>query len=181
MKDFIEVPATMRDMSQEDPERKCRFCWDSFASKENPLLGTCNCTGSMGCIHFNCLFNWLESRKQVVEQKNFKTFVWKAFECEICKAAYPLQMKARSEEGNCLLSFDLIKYQRPKGDFMVLESLMGEKNHQRVIHIISPSKFKTQFGLGRGNESDLRINDISISRHHSQIKFKNGKFFLADN
>ena len=37
------------------------------------------------------------------------------------------------------------------------------------------------FKMGRGHESDLRINDISVSRLHAMIKYKNGKFFLEDN
>lgn len=35
--------------------------------------------------------------------------------------------------------------------------------------------------MGRGHESDLRINDISVSRLHAMIKFKDGKFLLEDN
>lgn len=46
--EFIKVPATLCDMSHEDPERKCRFCWSTDASEENPLLGTCKCAGSVG-------------------------------------------------------------------------------------------------------------------------------------
>ena len=93
--EFIQVPATMIDMSAEDPERKCRFCWASEASQENPLLGTCKCAGSVGQIHYSCLSSWLETRKQSKVSSNFKTFFWKAFECEICKTPYPLQMKAQ--------------------------------------------------------------------------------------
>ena len=35
--------------------------------------------------------------------------------------------------------------------------------------------------MGRGHESDLRINDISVSRLHAMIKYKEGKFLLEDN
>ena len=35
--------------------------------------------------------------------------------------------------------------------------------------------------MGRGHESDLRINDISVSRLHAMIKYKNGRFHLEDN
>ena len=35
--------------------------------------------------------------------------------------------------------------------------------------------------MGRGHESDLRINDISVSRLHAMIKYKDGKFLLEDN
>lgn len=64
---------------------------------------------------------------------------------------------------------------------MVLESLSQEKNTSRIIHIIRPSSTKTVFKLGRGHESDLRINDISVSRCHTKIKFERGKFLLEDN
>lgn len=64
---------------------------------------------------------------------------------------------------------------------MVLESLSQEKNTSRIIHIIRPSANKTVFKLGRGHESDLRINDISVSRCHTKIKFERGKFLLEDN
>lgn len=50
-----------------------------------------------------------------------------------------------------------------------------------MIHIIKPNDNKDSFKLGRGHESDLRINDISVSRCHAIIKFKDGKFFLEDN
>lgn len=63
----------------------------------------------------------------------------------------------------------------------MLESLSQEKNTSRIIHIIKPSGGKTIFKLGRGHESDLRINDISVSRCHAKIKLEKGKFMLEDN
>lgn len=182
--EFIQVPATMCDMSHEDPERKCRFCWASEATQENPLLGTCKCAGSVGQIHYSCLSSWLETRKQSKVSSNFKTFFWKAFECEICKTPYPLQMKAQgggNNGGGLINTYNLVKYEKPQGDYMVLESLSQEKNNSRIIHIISPTPGKTVFKLGRGHESDLRINDISVSRCHTKIKFERGKFLLEDN
>lgn len=77
--------------------------------------------------------------------------------------------------------FDLVQYEKPAGDYMVLESLNQEKNTSRIIHVIRPSSTKTVFKLGRGHESDLRINDISVSRCHAKIKLENGKFMLEDN
>lgn len=180
--EFIQVPASFTDMSAEDPERKCRFCWASEASHENPLLGTCKCAGSVGQIHYSCLSSWLETRKQSKVSSNFKTFFWKAFECEICKTPYPLQMKAQGGNNDGLVNtYNLVKYDKPQGDYMVLESLSQEKNNSRIIHIISPTPGKTVFKLGRGHESDLRINDISVSRCHTKIKFERGKFLLEDN
>jgi pSer/pThr/pTyr-binding forkhead associated (FHA) protein len=36
------------------------------------------------------------------------------------------------------------------------------------------------FILGRGHESDVRISDISVSRSHAKISFKDKNFFLED-
>jgi pSer/pThr/pTyr-binding forkhead associated (FHA) protein len=63
----------------------------------------------------------------------------------------------------------------------VLESLNQEKNTSRIVHIIKPGTENHVFKMGRGHESDLRINDISVSRLHAMIKFKDGKFLLEDN
>lgn len=35
--------------------------------------------------------------------------------------------------------------------------------------------------IGRGVDTDLRINDISVSRVHAFIKLENGGFYLEDN
>ena len=69
-------------------------------------------------------------------------------------------------------TYNLVDYSRPEGDYLVLESLNQEKNTSRIIHIIRPSETKDTFKLGRGHESDLRINDISVSRCHAIIRFK---------
>jgi hypothetical protein len=58
------------------------------------------------------------------------------------------------------------------GNFLWLESLTFEKNSSRMVHIIKPQlEGKTDFKLGRGHESDLRVSDISVSRCHAIIKY----------
>ena len=101
----------------------CRFCWAHEATKANPLLGTCKCTGSVAQIHFDCLRQWLEVRRKSKTSENFTTYFWRAFECEICKTEYPLMMKTGDKR------FNLVKYDKPEGNYMVLESLSQEKNN----------------------------------------------------
>jgi len=50
-----------------------------------------------------------------------------------------------------------------------------------MIHLIRPNEKKDSFKFGRGHESEIRINDISVSRCHAIIKFKAGRFYLEDN
>lgn len=40
---------------------------------------------------------------------------------------------------------------------------------------------KTEFKLGRGHESEVRINDISVSRCHAIIKCRKDGFYIEDN
>lgn len=157
-------------------DKICRFCYSDEASPENPLLRSCKCGGSVGYIHLGCLKQWLNFKmtKQQTSE-GFTSIFWKAFECEICKRAYPLTFKAQNKK------YNLVEYEKPTGDYLVLESLSHEKNSSRIIHIIKPTALKAEFKLGRGHNADLRINDISVSRVHSMIKLLNGKFILEDN
>jgi len=50
-----------------------------------------------------------------------------------------------------------------------------------MVHLITPTFHMKTFKLGRGHDSDLRINDISVSRCHAVIKFKSDGFYLTDN
>ena len=62
---LISEPTAKERMSLPEEEvPKCRFCWMQNADKQNPLLTTCKCSGSVGYIHFNCLKNWLDVKKQ---------------------------------------------------------------------------------------------------------------------
>lgn len=49
------------------------------------------------------------------------------------------------------------------------------------MHIFQPNAFVKSINLGRGHDSDLRVNDISVSRCHAKIKLKDGSFMLKDN
>ncbi len=64
---------------------------------------------------------------------------------------------------------------------MILESLNQKKdnNNLKSIHIIN---FENQekVTLGRGHESDVRINDISVSRVHAVLQYINGEICIKD-
>ena len=90
------------DENENEDIMKCRFCWQAEATVANPLLTACRCQGTVGSIHLNCLKSWLEVKRQKKETDNFISFFWKSFECEICKKAYPLMLKAAEHK------FDLV-------------------------------------------------------------------------
>lgn len=41
------------------------------------------------------------------------------------------------------------------------------------MHVISPTE-GTGVKIGRGHQCEIRLQDISVSRQHSEIKYSNG-------
>ena len=102
---------------------------------------------------------------------------WKTFECEICKTAYPYLFKVDT------LIYKLVDIQQPKSSnhYLVMESLPLEKNTSRTIHVLGFSEEKKSFNMGRGHESEVRVNDISVSRCHAIIKYQPEGLYVEDN
>ena len=50
-----------------------------------------------------------------------------------------------------------------------------------MVHLLTVAEDKKEFKMGRGHESEVRINDISVSRVHALIKYKEDGFYLEDN
>jgi len=114
------------------------------------------------------------------EDTNCVSYTWKQFECEICKTPYPYVFKSLGRK------YRLVDVSLPtSGNFLWLESLTFEKNSSRIVHVIKPTvNGKTQWKLGRGHESDLRVSDISVSRCHAILKYdinESKRFYLEDN
>ena len=113
------------------------------------------------------------------QEDTVTSYTWKQFECEICKKPYPYVFRSQGQK------YRLVDVVLPQsGDFMWLESLTFEKNSSRIVHVIKPNDTKTQFKMGRGHESDLRVSDISVSRCHAILKYDaagTNKFYLEDN
>jgi hypothetical protein len=78
--------------------------------------------------------------------------------------------------------FDLIDYTRPsEKNYIILESLnqLKENNNQKSIQVITLENDK-RIILGRGHETDVRINDISVSRTHAVLMLSNNKILIKD-
>jgi len=67
------------------------------------------------------------------------------------------------------------------GHYIVMESLPLEKNTSRTIHVLNFSNEKPTFNMGRGHESEVRVNDISVSRCHAILKYQPDGIYIEDN
>lgn len=170
----VEIECGVADSS----EIQCKVCWGDEQSSENPLLSSCKCDGSVRFIHFACLKHWLKQKLHLKNEKHCDSYTWKQFECEICKKPYPYVFRSNG------LKYRLVDIDVPKaGNFLWLESLTFEKNSSRIVHVIKPDE-QTEFKIGRGHESDLRVSDISVSRCHAMLKYDanhSHSYYLEDN
>ena len=155
-------------------EASCRICYDKEIDRHNPLLSHCKCDGSVKYTHFLCLKQWLRSKVATKTTDTSITYQWKSLECEICRTELQLSLQERG------MHFSLFDVERLDSPHLVLEAFPSDRNTAKHMHVIFIGT-KTEVKLGRGHESDVRINDISVSRLHAIIKYEDGIFRLEDN
>ena len=165
------------------PERKvsslpvCRICYDP-SEPSNPLLSPCACKGSMASIHVACLKRWLTGKVIQRQIDGLLSYYLRDIACELCKVMLPSKVEHPVGSGNF---FDLGGLQRPDVPHIILESrIRGERS--RGLHLVGVSeRARKRMKLGRGLSADVRISDISVSRHHANLSLKDGAFYLQDN
>jgi len=184
LREAMEVRG-QKDIDDAEENIQCRICWSTEDdSHNNPLILACKCKGTLGLIHFQCLKSWVLTQKQekplTQANLNVRSFYWKRFECEICKTMYPYTFKIGQIIYKIIdLSNEITS--QTKSNYILLESMPLDKNTSRNIHLLTVTDQHSEFKLGRGHESQVRINDISVSRCHAIIKCKPDGFYIEDN
>ena len=159
----------------------CRICYGEDSTTENPLICPCVCKGSMKYIHYECLKNWLNSKIEEDMSMDDKdreiesiSYNRKDISCELCKEKLPDYIKYKGQYYN-------ICFYKPKfEEFIVLESVQVDKDKTKFIHLISFDN-KYTINMGRANECELSIAELSVSRYHCMIHKEEGELFLEDN
>ena len=159
----------------------CRICFLTNSSEENPLISPCKCNGSMKNIHYICLKKCIESKIIKKTEQNFKSYSWKSFSCEICKAEYPKYIKIKetlfslvdleinySSYVTCdyTLYYDLKKKTFRKG--IIIFKINDENDDDDIITV------------GRSQNNKIKLKDISVSRNHCNFLKKKNKLYIVD-
>ena len=157
----------------------CRICYseeDPLDDLNNPFVEPCQCSGSVKYVHLNCLKEWIHTKYiiNIERNENFLFFIIKPLECDICKGIFPDYIKHRNK------TYQLIDFEPEFQNYFYMESLTIDKNKNKFLYIISLDNNKI-LKLGRGNNSDIIIGDLSVSRVHSILILDNKKIYIEDN
>ena len=159
----------------------CRICYGEDTNDDNPLICPCMCRGSMKYIHYECLKNWLNSKIEDeisidADDQDIDVISYnrKDIACELCKEKLPDYVKYNN------LFYNITFYKPKFEEFVVLESMKVDKEKVKYIHLLSLDN-KYNVNIGRANECELSIAELSVSRYHCMIHKENGELFLEDN
>ena len=141
----------------------CRICL-SEEEPNNPIISPCNCIGTVKYIHLECIREWLEGKKHKKETPYVNSYIWRGLECEICKQFYRDVVTLPNGKELSLLKFDI---HEDAEKYMIIESVTNSSS--KTIHVVNFSA-NPVIKVGRGSQCEVRITDVSVSRHHSTFE-----------
>ena len=171
------VDITINEGRSDKSKSACKICLSEEEDFINdPLVSPWSWSGTMQYLHLNCLREWIKSKWRSVENDNCSSYVWENLFWELWKEKYPDFVTKNSRK------IRLLEYKIPEeGDYIILESFQkhGDKK-VRFLHVINFSNNKNKINIGRSNDWETRIVDISVSRHHSMIRKEKDGIWIWD-
>jgi len=69
----------------------CKYCHSCGSNQENPLVAICRCNGGIKYTHYYCLKTWIHNNVKIEKNQNetVTSYYIEAFNCELCKLAFP--------------------------------------------------------------------------------------------
>lgn len=149
-----------------EPQTYCRICYRSESDLVDPLISPCKCSGSMSYIHYKCLKKSIDVKLSRKEDQKQIFLQWNNFECEICKVEYPKYLKYKNS------LYSLIDFNIPFNDFIICDFLLyddmlGHSTRKGIIVISFDND--NEMLIGRNQNNDIVLKDISVSRNHCAL------------
>lgn len=151
---------------------------------ENPLISPCKCTGSIKYIHLKCLQTAVETKCNINENSNFKLIQWKYLNCEICLQEYPLIYKYANRTYSIIRNANLKFESYCMFDYFLFEDDKSRAFRKGVLYInldsIELDEKEKLITIGRTQSNKVKLKNISVSRFHCTLKFKNNRLYIKD-
>lgn len=94
--------------------------------------------------------------------------------CEICKTFLPDYYK---KDGKL---FEICEFNSDYQNYISLETVISEKQQFKNIYVLNLSNDNYLYRIGRDHDSDVKVNDVTISRNHAGVFRDNDKVYLID-
>ena len=175
-KNFISNNNNIIEEKKKTLKKKiCRICYIEEDTEENPLIQPCICSGSMKYIHLNCLKHWISTKSliKIEGNQNYTKYKIKPVECELCKSKLPDYIRHNSKL-YCILEHS--DYE----NYISIECLSIDKRKNRFLYIGNLEN-KKEIKIGRGHDSDILFNDVSVSRFHCKLLNTFNGLYIEDN
>ena len=167
------------DSNESQQNKACRICYLEEETKDNPLVQPCICSGSMKYIHINCLKKWVNTSVfTLLEAKQYcNIYQYKKDECELCKTKFPEHIFHKGK------NYEILDFYNDFTNCLIIESLTMDKQKNKYLYVVNLDIPNNRICIGRGHDSHVVFNDISVSRIHSYLNInkKTKKVFISDN
>lgn len=178
-----EATVDVSVMSQScSSERQCRICLGASSTEENPLMESpCKCTGSVKLMHAECLQRWLMSKTTLKNTETIRSYHWGQFACDVCKEPYPEVILHPNGK-----QLNIVSIEKPKSNYILLESVPEKDITDKCNCLAKVDLFflSLQHGqradVGRQSSSLVKLDDMTVSRHHAIIQQSNGEYYIKD-
>ena len=173
--------SSQNPQSSKTSKPSCRICFLSYSNEENPLISPCKCNGSMKNIHYLCLKKCIETKIIKKTENNFKSYSWKSFSCEICKAEYPKYIKIK-ETLFSLVDLEINYSSYVTCDYTLYDDLKKKTFRKGIIifKINDENDDDDVITVGRSQNNKIKLKDISVSRNHCNFVKKKNKLYIVD-
>lgn len=74
---------------------------------------------------------------------------------------------------------ELVSVSYPTKSYIMIEDYRPDVRQSHGLHIVSLEEGQVAL-IGRGHECDIKLSDISVSRHHTKIRLTHGNFVIED-
>ncbi len=173
--EIMDSARSINNNSRSSNIMMCRICLEP-ESKFNPFENAlCACSARMPA-HVNCLISWLNRKCESTKYKNMTYFDMSQLFCDICHTKYPSSISVNGEVRS------IVNVQAPdKKSYVTIDVYELTRDVIKGILLMEfLTKDTTKITLGRYEGSDIVFKDISISRNHALITWKNNKLYIND-